>query len=126
MQPCLSITPSGHLCVEDGLAAERILDEPTAAGARRAFGLSSAEGLLLLASSALDQQLPADFVFWRGFARDFFQRVCHLGEAPIEQWTGLKEPADDELAKLVVGAPPMRGLEYLSVERLRELWRELR
>src|SRR5258708_4421376 len=114
MQPCISITPSGRLRVEEELATEPTLDESASDALRRAFGESSAAGLLLLATSALDhQELPAAIVFWRGFARDFFQRVCHLGETPVEQWTGLKEPADDELAKLVAGAPPMRGLEYL-------------
>ncbi len=126
MQPCLSITPSGHLRVEEGSAMEPTLDEPAADVLRRAFAESSAAGLLLLATSALDQELPADFVFWRGFARDFFQHVCHLGEAPIEQWAELKEPAEGGLAMLVAEAPPMRGLEYLSAARLGELWRELR
>ena len=126
MQPCLSITPSGRLRIDEGLAAEPTLNEPAADALRRAFGESSAAGLLLLATNELDQELPADFVFWRGFAREFFRRVCHLGEAPVQQWAALPEPAEDELAGIVADAPPMRGLEYLSVERLRELWRELR
>lgn len=111
--------------VEEG-ALGPTLDQAPSDALRRAFEESNAAGLLLLATSDLDQDLPADFVFWRGFARDFFQHVCHLGDAPIERWAELKEPADDELTKLVAEAPPMRGLEYLSVERLRELWRALR
>lgn len=126
MQPRIFITPSGHLRVEDGLAMGPPVEEAASDSLRRAFGESSAAGLLLLATNELDQELPTDFVFWRGFARDFFQHVCQLGDAPIEKWVELKEPADDELAKLVAGAPPMRGLEYLSADRLRDLWHELR
>ena len=81
-QPCISLTPSGHLRVEDGLATEPTLDEPAADTLRRAFGESSAEGLLLLATGALDRELPADFVFWRGFAREFFQHVCLMRAKP--------------------------------------------
>src|SRR5207244_1927919 len=91
-----------------------------------AFALSSAEGLLALAGSELDLELPADYVYWRGFSRDFFQRVCHFGDAPVEQWSALTEPSEDELTRLVAEAPPMRGLEYLSAPRLAALWGELR
>ena len=47
---------------------------------RHSFGQSSAEGLLALAGRELDAELPADFVYWRGLAREFFSRLCHLGE----------------------------------------------
>src|SRR5947208_13549416 len=114
MQPCVVITPTGHLRLEDGPAAEPTFGEDTAAALRRAFGQSSADGLLLLAGQEMDQELPADFVFWRSLARDFFQQVCHLGDAPIEQWTKVTPPAESERERLVASAPPMRGLEYLS------------
>src|SRR5947209_1438599 len=100
MQPCLAITPSGHLRVEDGPATQPPIPETTAALLRGAFAQSSADGLLVLATRELDQEVPADFVFWRGVARDLFQHVCHLGEAPVEQWTALKVPPDEELSRL--------------------------
>src|ERR1043166_5346699 len=120
------ITPSGHLRVEESSAAIPALSQTTSSALRQAFSQSSAEGLLLLASDALDRQLPADFLFWRGFARDVLQRLCQLGEAPVEQWATLEEPSQEEMTRLVVQAPPMRGLENLSENSLRTLWRELR
>jgi non-specific serine/threonine protein kinase len=122
----LFLTPSGILHIDGGSAKQPILETQTAGALQRAFGASSAEGLLLLATNELEQELPAEFVFWRGFARDFFQHLCHLGEVSLAEWMALKEPGDEALASLVSAAPPMRGLEYLSPERLRSLWRDLR
>jgi non-specific serine/threonine protein kinase len=126
MTPRLALAPSGHLSVEDEPESPSPLSEATAAALRQAFGQSSADGLLWLASSALEGELPAELVFWRGFAQDLFQRLCHLGEPSLDQWAALTEPEETEANQLVAEAPPMRGLEYLSAERLRLLWRELR
>src|SRR5881227_2729283 len=122
----LAVTPSGKLHLEEGSADAAELDGQAAELLQRAFRVSAAEGLLLLASNALDQPLPDVFVFWRGFARDFFERLCHRGEMPLAEWTRLPEPSDDELAQRVATAPPMRGLEYLSPEAVRRLWQALR
>jgi hypothetical protein len=123
----LTITPGGHLRVEDTEPdGQQPLAEAAAAALQHAFGQSSAEGLLLLGSKELDQELPADLVFWRGVARDLFGRVCHLGEAAFDRWASLTGPSPEELAQLVAVAPPMRGLEYLTAEGLGRLWQELR
>lgn len=126
MNLSLAITPSGHLRVDEALEGQAPVSEATAAALRVSFAQSSAEGLLLLGTKELDQELPPEFVFWRGISRAFFQRVCHLGEAALDQWGALSEPAEEESAQLVAEAPPMRGLEYLTTERLGRLWRELR
>jgi hypothetical protein len=126
MSLTLAITPSGHLRVEDAPENQPPLAEAMAAELRRAFGVSGAEGLLLLASAQSRQELPAEFVFFRGIAQNLFQRLCHLGEAAADQWASLSEPVEEELAQLVAEAPPMRGLEYLTAENLAGLWRELR
>ena len=85
-----------------------------------------AEGLLLLASHELTQELPAAFVFWRGLARQFFQAVCQLGDARPEKLKLLAVPPEEQLAQLVAEAPPMHGLEYLSIHVLQLLCNELR
>ena len=90
-----------------------------------AFARSSAAGLVLLAGQAMGGDLPPEFVFWRGFARQLFEAVCHLGEAGAGQWRAVPPPADVDLDQLVVAAPPMRGLEYLDGDLLRRLWGEL-
>ena len=91
-----------------------------------AFDRSPADGLFYLGSQGLESQLSPPFVFWRELARRFFQEVCHLGAVPLGQWQRIEPPAEEELQALVLSAPPMRGLEYLSTELLRRLWRELR
>jgi hypothetical protein len=55
MQSCFAITPGGHLRVDDVLAIAPTLDESATASLQRAFGESSAAGLLLLAASEFDR-----------------------------------------------------------------------
>src|SRR5436190_7036723 len=117
MSLSLALTPAGHLRVEVGPEGQAPLAENVAATLRHSFGHSSAEGLLALASEELDLELPAEFVFWRGFAREFFNQLCHLGEGAISQWATLPEPGAEALARLAAEAPPMRGLEYVTVDR---------
>jgi non-specific serine/threonine protein kinase len=112
--------------VEPVVNGEHTISEASANALRQAFEQSNALGLFLLARSEMDQELPAEFVFWRGIVRDFFQRLCQFSETATDQWATLSEPATGELEKWVSGAPPMRGLEYLTAERLGTWWRELR
>ncbi len=120
------ITPSGHLRIENDPESLPEVSQPASARLEEAFAKSSAQGLVRLASHALDQQLPAGLVFWQGFARRFFQAVCHQGEGAFDTWSKIAPPGDDDLSRLVSEAPPMRGLENLSVPLLAGLWTELR
>lgn len=122
----LLITPGGHLrIVRDPESLPEVSGE-AAEALTEAFGKSSAEGLLLLASREFAQELPASLVFWRSLARQFFQAVCQLGEGAFQKWQSVASPAEEELALLAAEAPPMRGLEYLNAELLEALWNELR
>ncbi|MFN0017389.1 MAG: DEAD/DEAH box helicase [Pirellulaceae bacterium] len=126
MSVSLLITPGGHLrIVRDPESLPEVSGE-AAEALTEAFGKSSAEGLLLLASREFAQELPASLVFWRSLARQFFQAVCQLGEGAFQKWQSVAAPADEELALLAAEAPPMRGLEYLNAELLEALWNELR
>jgi superfamily II DNA or RNA helicase len=122
----LVITPIGRLTVEADAESLPDLPAPTSAAIGGAFDRSSAEGLLLLASREMGQDLPASLVFGRELARRFFAAVCHLGEEAFDQWQSIPPPAEEQLAEMVAEAPPMRGLEYLTVAVLQELWAELR
>lgn len=126
MSLTLFITPAGRLRAEDAPGAIPPLSTEAGEALQEAFARSNAEGLLLLASSEFDEELPAALVFWRSFARQFFQALCHLGEAGIRKWASVEAPADEELAVLASEAPPMRGLEYLDPGLLRTIWDELR
>lgn len=92
MNCTLGITPAGHpRIVEDqsGTAEFLTLDRE---GLENAFRQSSAAGLLLLASREFSSNLPPELVFWRTFARQFFQSIYRLGEEGVEQWRSVAAP----------------------------------
>src|SRR5688572_6481335 len=118
MNVTLAITPGGHLRAVDDAESTPALSAVAGPAVRDAFGISSGTGLHLLASQLLDDEVPPALVFWRGLARQFFQAVCHLGDAPPAKWKALAPPDEEALAALVLEAPPMQGLEYLNAELL--------
>ena len=59
------LLPSGHLVLTE--------DEGLPKALVRAFSLSTADGLLVLATEAFEDAFTADLAFWRMLAHDFFQ-----------------------------------------------------
>ncbi|HUY92881.1 MAG TPA: DEAD/DEAH box helicase [Pirellulales bacterium] len=130
MSRSITITPAGRLALSPDAQAAPELSAGTAQALDETFAESSAEGLFCLAAKATGEPLPQSLVFWREWASRFFHALCGLGE---EAWTRaakanaaevLPPPADEELEERIAQAPPMRGLEYLTDELLRRLWRE--
>ena len=124
MTACLTITPGGRLHLAEAPDGGELLPADIQRHLHAAFSQSSADGLILLASRELAIELPAECVYWRGLARQFFQAVCQLPEESAA-WQSVPPPSDEKLAELVAAAPPMRGLEYLNSGLLRRLWTEL-
>ena len=128
----IAITPTGRLAFETDVEDAPELPSATAVALENAFAESSAAGLYQLASQSLEERLPAALVFWRDLAARFFHALCGLGEtvpAHAAKSAGndlLPPPGEEELEELIAAAPPMRGLEYLTTDSLRRLWRELR
>ena len=122
----ISLTPSGRLVVEEISGGEARHDDSRVPSLRDAFAESSAEGLLFLATEGLQMQLPPALVFWRDFAKGLFHTLCREGQQAEASWSRLRPPPELRLAVLASEAPPMRGLEYLTVAHLRQLWTELR
>jgi non-specific serine/threonine protein kinase len=91
-----------------------------------AFERGSGHGLLLLGAEQAGSVLPAVFGYWREFGCRYVTAVCFHGDSavPLEK-LGIAPPADDELERLVLAAPPMTGSEYLTCEVLRNLWEEM-
>ncbi len=118
----LTVTPTGHLVLlEQGSGLESAaIAKPIAA----AFEQSAAAGLLYLATSALQASLPPDLEFCRAFARTYLTRLCQC-ETHENALPPTPPPASLELSFLVVQAPPMAGLEYLSEEALAGWWTDL-
>ncbi len=121
----LFITPAGQLRLEAVPDAMPVVADDDQRALRAALEDSTASGLELLASQRLGKELPASLVFWRSFAREFFHAICQLGEDAVQKWNSASAPSGQQLAQLIADAPPMRGLEYLTVDLLGRMWREL-
>ncbi|MEZ6055842.1 MAG: DEAD/DEAH box helicase [Planctomycetaceae bacterium] len=67
-------------------------------------------------------KLSASLAYWQQFARRYFQALCRQGIPPDGTWNRPQAPDSETLDELLVAAPPMRGLEYLSPETLCRLW----
>jgi non-specific serine/threonine protein kinase len=123
----LSISPQGRLhIVESAEAVVPPLGEGAADHIRRAFATSPAAGLLHLAGAELQTALPAALGYIRDFARSYLTQLCRMPEVDGQPQTpAIPAPPPEELAFLVLQAPPMMGLEYLSASVLARWWDEL-
>ncbi|HVS72364.1 MAG TPA: DEAD/DEAH box helicase [Phycisphaerae bacterium] len=114
------ISPQGRMHAEE---AEGGLAGAAGARVKRAFEQGPAAGIVHLATEELQTALPAEWDFLRELGRRYLTALCRSG--PEGEPAAVPAPAIEELAFLVMRAPPMRGLEYLSAESLAETWREM-
>ena len=136
----LKLSPHGKILYHPARAASDLTGaQRRAAGLHaklaKAFGASSAEGLLLLAKTELPTDWPAEFAFWQAFGKRLGQTLGGLDDAARERFAKemtraslpkLAPPPDAlELSVVVSQAPPMSGLEYLTPEVLSNLWLDL-
>ncbi|MBS1499803.1 MAG: DEAD/DEAH box helicase [Bacteroidetes bacterium] len=121
--PCL--TPHGHLVLVS-YADEPPLDDERLLALTEAFSQGGAHGLLFLVSDAAGSTWPPAFAFWRAFAGRFLTAVCARPRTEMDPGFHAPEPpGEDELALLAHSAPLMPGAEYLTVDTLHVLWKEL-
>jgi len=121
----LFVTPNGRLRLEE-IGQHGSADFQADPDLVRAFGESSAPGLLALAAHRGEGAAwPAEFVFWRKFAEEFLTTLAHSPNAAEGQsWPETAPPADLFFA-LTLRVPAMRGAEYVSPELMAAWWREL-
>jgi non-specific serine/threonine protein kinase len=117
----IALSPTGVLLLDESELAG--LDARTTAGLRAAAAGGSGQLLAHLATAALDTPFPPGGAYWQNFARLYFTHLCHRADAVV--LTPLDPPAEAELAAFAESAPPMPGAEYLKVETLQNLWREV-
>ncbi len=101
----------------------------------KAFAVSSAAGLLVLAKTELPTGWPPEFAFWKAFVKRIGQALGGIDDAARERFAKkmtraslqkLAPPPDVlELSVVVSQAPPMSGLEYLTPDALSKLWLDL-
>ena len=126
MSQRISITPAGRLRLEAAADELPQLSPAVTEALQAAFAESSLTGLLYLVSQGLTLDLPASLVFWRDWARSVLERMRQAGEEPLAVWRQLTPPDETIGDAVLAEAPPMRGLEYLTVSLLQRYWCELR
>ncbi|MCY2954105.1 MAG: DEAD/DEAH box helicase [Planctomycetota bacterium] len=92
---------------------------------RCAFAVHPSAGLLHLATVELQTSLPPSFGFARDLARDYLTRLCHTPGPDRDEVPAIAPPNTENLAFLVLQAPPMKGLEYLNAQVLSAWWSDL-
>lgn len=126
----LRMTPHGKLTFE-AIPGASILEDHLAERLVTAFAQGTGYGLLQLGASEVGKPLPPALVWWRDFAARYVGAICSNtgGTAPeISVFTDqppVAPPTEAELATLVLTAPVMPGVEYLTADIMRALWGEL-
>jgi len=136
----LGLLPSGHIhCYAANLthadANESVIDEERLTKIQEAFTRHVGQGLFTLAADKNVIGLPPSLRYWHHFASCYLNVRCGLVEENValqqgDLWNEYSVPAvaslDIELAQqLLQSAPPMPGLEYLSIAVLQETWQLL-
>ena len=111
------LTPHGKLNLQQDEEAQSPIEERFL----NAFKRGSGHGLLLLGVEESGTALPPVASYWRDFGAHYVTTLC---SRPDEKSTIITIP-DEELDRIALAAPPMTGGEYLTIEVLRSLWKEL-
>lgn len=121
----LCISPHGQLFVA-AEPADANEGPSLSKGLVQAFAAGNARGIFYLATAELQTPLPAPFNFARDFGRAYLTRLCHTPDMEGQkEFPPIPPPESGELAAMTLGAPLMRGLEYLSPEVLSGWWVDL-
>src|SRR5579863_3780590 len=91
----------------------------------KAFSRGAGHGLLSLGADEVGTALPPALSYWRHFGAQFVTAVCALPGAVAGASPMPPIPATEDLETMVASVPPMIGGEYLTVEILANLWREV-
>jgi SNF2-related domain/SNF2 Helicase protein/Helicase conserved C-terminal domain len=126
----IAISPQGSLGLvstasEIGSLVQSIDIAPEIVGA---FDASLVGGLVTLASSRWKSAVldwPAEFTFWRDYARNYFAALCRQYSSTSKQWSAIGPLDTATVEEWLQLAPPMPGLEYLSPLHLQKLWQDI-
>jgi len=122
----IRLLPNGHLALGEATApagSSAARSTGFSKSLRRAFSNSPGAGLIALATDAAEEVLEPAAAYWREFAGEFLVRLCQAPPSQREgEWIDVTCPDENELQGWQDKAPPAAGMEYLSVERLTDLW----
>jgi len=117
----IGLLPSGHLHSFLSTIADETDNKRDITSIERAFSRSVGEGLFSLAATRSSAGLSPSLQYWRNFASQYLGERCLLTPAEPHQPDPVEPFTDGETAPLLLGAPPMRGAEYLSAAVLQDL-----
>jgi SNF2 family DNA or RNA helicase len=121
-QPELGVLPSGHLhcfLTEDDSDADQITGQ---VAIDAAFARSIAAGLIALAAMDNATNLSPALGYWRTFTCQYLARRCQMVPAEPAHPDPVTVLDEQQMALLLESMPPMRGAEYLSTQRLNDIW----
>ncbi len=121
----IALSPAGHLVLRPAGQDEPSPDPAVARRIRSAFEHGQGAGLLHLGAAEARTALPPTLAFWRDFGRAFVAALCALPDLEERRERAEVLPSDADLARMVKGAPPMPGAEYLGLDVLASLWVEI-
>ncbi|MCF6364376.1 MAG: DEAD/DEAH box helicase [Gammaproteobacteria bacterium] len=117
----IGLLPSGHLHGFSSATADATDNRGRITTIEQAFSRSVSEGLFSLAAIKSSTGLSPSLQYWRSFACQYLSERCLLSPAEPHQPEPVEPFTEDETAPLLLGAPPMRGAEYLSAAVLQDL-----
>ncbi len=118
----LSLSPEGHLYIDaDDCSDAQEISQKELEKILHFFDGGYVPGLLRLGLLNNLSTLPSSFVFWQKFAQRFITEICKLPDTSNIPLL----PSETDLQEFIVQAPFMKGIEYLSIEMLLGLWKDL-
>lgn len=122
----LALRPSGTIHIDSSNTSQELLPSVTAKAIQEQFAKSSWLGLLYLGVANFSDTLPPSFAFWQRFSHLFITHICRLsGSISTFDSFNIPVPKTEELQDIIKHAPFMIGVEYLNLEVLHNLWKEL-
>jgi superfamily II DNA or RNA helicase len=114
-RPRVAAAPEGG---EDALEGERV--RPI----EGAFENGTGSGVLYLGAVEVGTALPPAFAYYRELGHELVARVCAHPDLDTLRDRIRIDPPPDRLEAMAAAAPPITGSEYVTVDSLREVWRE--
>ncbi len=122
----LALSPEGHVYLNEGGQASERLRISEAEEIRSLFASDVSKGLLHLGIQDFSFSLPASFLFWQTFSRQFVAQLCKIAPGTaLEKSLEIPLPDEAKLQEMVGRSFGLRGSEYLNESVLYALWKSL-
>ena len=122
----LAFSPGGQVYVDRHPENNEFLDAQQADRIHALFEGDATTGLLFLGIQNVNSNLPASISFWQKFSHHFINKlyIASIAEQ-LDQDIKVPYPSIQELEDMMLDVPFMKGAEYLSIDTLVTLWKNL-